>query len=199
MSAINSITSCGSQLCAKFANSSLIKNIAKNYEKNNTKFIEGVAVTSIVLKDALGCYMYVNQSLNNKKIPEEKRAFVAALDLANGGLMIAAQLIAFKTISNPKIQAKMFNKLFGKTLNRSFRKGVIDKLSRNPLYSGLGKKVLNENYANFKKSAIDAFGMTTSLIASTILAKRVVVPFIATPLATYLKDNYLNKDKKTKQ
>ena len=105
MSAINSITSCGSQLCAKFANSNLIKSIAKNYEKNNTKFIEGVAVTSIVLKDAVGCYMYVNQSLNNKKIPEEKRAFVAALDLANGGLMIAAQLIAFKTISNPKIQA----------------------------------------------------------------------------------------------
>lgn len=87
-----------------------------NYEKDNAKFMSMIGVTSIVLKDGLGCYFYVKQSLNNDKIPEDKRKFVAALDLANGGLMIAMQLLMFFTISNKKVQGKIFNKLFGKTL-----------------------------------------------------------------------------------
>lgn len=53
-----------------------------NYEKDNAKFMSAIGVTSIVLKDGLGCYLYVKQSLNNEKIPEDKRKFVAALDLA---------------------------------------------------------------------------------------------------------------------
>ena len=35
-------------------------------------------VSSIILKDGIGCAMYVTQSLNNDKIPEKKRKFVAA-------------------------------------------------------------------------------------------------------------------------
>lgn len=190
-----SINSIGANIFSKMANCKMMKTLAKNYEADKTKFITGVAVTSIVLKDALGCYMYVKQSLNNEKIPEEKRAFVAALDLANGGLMIAAQLLAFFTISNKKVQEKLFNSLFGKTINRSFRKNVIEKLANNSKFTGLGKKLLNDKFAAYKKTAINAFGMFTSLIASTILAKRVVVPFIATPLATYLKDKYMDKSK----
>lgn len=191
-----SISSIGSNLFSKMANCKMMRKLAKNYEADKTKFITGVAVTSIVLKDALGCYMYVNQSLNNKKIPEEKRAFVAALDLANGGLMIAAQLLAFFTISNKKVQEKMFNSLFGKSINRSFRKNVIDKLANNKKFTNLSKKILNDKFAAYKKTAINAFGMFTSLVASTILAKRVVVPFIATPLATHLKDKYMEKGPK---
>lgn len=189
------IGSVGANLFSKMANCGVMKKLAKNYEADKTKFIAGVAVTSIVLKDALGCYMYVKQSLNNDKIPEEKRGFVAALDLANGGLMIAAQLLAFFTISNKKVQEKMFNSLFGKKLNRSFRKNVIEKLANNSKFKVLGKKILNDKFAAYKKTAINAFGMVTTLVASTILAKRVVVPFIATPLATYLKDKYMCNSK----
>lgn len=38
-----------------------------NYEKDNAKFMSAIGVTSIVLKDGLGCYLYVKQSLNNEK------------------------------------------------------------------------------------------------------------------------------------
>jgi len=196
---ISAITSAGSTACKKVLNSGFMKYCAKQYEKDNVKFITGVAITSIVLKDALGCYMYVTQSLKNKDIPEEKRAFVAALDLANGGLMIGAQLLAYFTISNKKVQEKMFNALFGKILNRSFRKGVVDRLSKTDTYSELGKKVLNKNYFDFHKSAIGALGMFTTLVGSTIVAKRMVVPFIATPLATYLKENHMGGKKGQKQ
>ena len=189
-----SISNGGAKLYSAFVNSKPLRALAKQYEKDNLSVISGVAVTSIVLKDALGCYMYVNQSLNNKKIPEEKRAFVAALDLANGGLMIAAQLLAFFTINNKKVQEKMFNALFGNTLNRSFRKGMISKLIKNnESFKNLGNKLLNDNFSAFKKTASGALSMVTALVASTIFAKRVVVPFIATPLASYLKDNYMNK------
>jgi hypothetical protein len=193
-----SISSVGANIFSKVANCRVMKNLAKNYEADKVKFMTGVAVTSIVLKDALGCCMYVHQSLNNDKIPEEKRKFVAALDLANGGLMIAAQLLAFFTISNKKVQEKLFNSLFGKTINRSFRKNVIEKLANNSKFTGLGKKLLNDKFAAYKKTAINAFGMFTTLVASTILAKRVVVPFIATPLATYIKDKHMCGKKETK-
>ena len=139
--------------------------------------------------------MYVTQSLNNKKIPEEKRGFVAALDLANGGLMIGTQIIAALTISNKKVQQKIFNAIFGNKLNRSFRKGIIDKLSKDSKFGALGKKMLNDNFKDVTKTASDALGAFTTLIASTIVAKRMVVPFISTPLATYLKENYLEKGK----
>ena len=196
---VQAIAKQGVSLYKWAANSKVMKAIAKNYERDNLKFITGVAITSIVLKDALGCYMYVKQSLNNKKIPEEKRAFVAALDLANGGLMIASQLLAFFTISNPKVQQKMFNALFGKSMNRSFRKGIIDQLEKNPKFQSLGKKMLNDNFKEFTKTASGALNMVTSLVASTIFAKRMVVPFIATPLATYLKENHMGGKKEESQ
>ena len=69
----------------------MTKKAFPKYEKDDAKLIAGVGVASIVAKDGLGCYLYVKQSLNNDKIPEDKRKFVAALDLANGGLMIAMQ------------------------------------------------------------------------------------------------------------
>ena len=95
-----------------------------NYEKDNAKFMSMIGVTSIVLKDGLGCYFYVKQSLNNDKIPEDKRKFVAALDLANGGLMIAMQLLMFSTISNKKAQGKIFIKLFGNNFTRAADKAL---------------------------------------------------------------------------
>src|SRR5574344_2832792 len=89
------------------------------YRKDATKFISGVAVSSVVLKDGAGCYLYVNQSLHNKKIPEDKRKFVAALDLTNGGLMILTQILMFLTISSKKCQDKMFKSMFGKYFDKT--------------------------------------------------------------------------------
>src|SRR5574344_841631 len=165
------------------------------YRRDAVKFISGVAVTSVVLKDGAGCYLYVNQSLHNKKIPEDKRKFVAALDLTNGGLMILTQILMFLTISSKKCQDKMFKSMFGKY----FDKAISDTCKKALILKG---KLKAQDTASFEKSfeglkggVKGAFSFLTSMIAATILAKRVLVPFIATPLASKA-EVWMNKDKK---
>lgn len=193
---VGNISSFTSNMFKKIANLKPMKTVCKQYQKDNVRFISGVALTSIALKDALGCVFYVYQSLNNEKIPKEKRSFVAALDLANGGLMIAAQILAYMTISKKAVQQKMFNKFFGKMITPKFKQGVITKLQNSTTMGKYSEKHLSDKFDAYTNKTVDAFGFLTSLVASTILAKRVVVPFLATPLATYLKDNFLDKKNK---
>lgn len=170
------------------ANSGVVGSVCKQFRKDNTKFITGLGLTSIILKDGLGCYMYVKQSLNNKKIPEDKRKFVAALDLANGGLMILLQIATFLTISKDSVQKKIFNTLFDKLFNRASRKGY------QKLLDGQSKE-FGKVFSDFHGKSVKTFGALTSLVAAAIIAKRIFVPFIATPLAEKTKA-YLYKDEK---
>ncbi len=178
--------------------------VNNNYIKDNTKFITGLGVASIVLKDGVGCYMYVTQSLNNKEIPDDKRKFVAALDLANGGLMILTQLGMFFTISNKKVQEKMFNKLFGKYFDRAASKGYQAKLKNNDLLKDMKGTDFHRVLNKARKDVKGAFENVTSLVAASIVAKRMLVPFIATPLADktgewmnrHEKPDKVNKDTK---
>ena len=101
---------------------SFIKKAGNKVFDNNRKYIDGLGVASIVAKDGLGCYLYVTQSLNNKEIPDDKRKFVAALDLTNGLLMIGFQILMFFTVSHKVCQTKMFDKFFGKMFDRPIKK-----------------------------------------------------------------------------
>lgn len=68
-------------------------------------------VLSIVSKDIVGCILYTTQSWNNKKIPEQKRKFLAMTDLMNGIIMIGGQLFAGKIIEKrfgPWLTGKYF-------------------------------------------------------------------------------------------
>ncbi len=178
------------------ANTKISKNICNKYYQDNRSFINGLGVASIVLRDGYGCYLYVKQSLNNKNIPEDKRKFVAALDLANGGLMIAMQLLMFFTVSNKKVQGKMFDALFGKIFNsRSAQKGYKAILNNLDLCKGMTGPQFHEAFGKTKKIAQDAFSYVTSLAAATILGKRMIVPFIATPLADKTKAWMSKNDK----
>lgn len=169
--------------------------LGDQFFKNNNKLITGISIASIVLKDGYGCYLYVKQSLNNKKIPEDKRKFVAALDLTNGGLMIAAQILMAVTISNKKVQEKMFNKLFGKYFERSAQKGMKTVLQSKESLQGLSGKKFHAGFDKYKKDIISAFGHITSLVAATMIGKRMIVPFIATPLADKAKAWMSKNDK----
>ncbi len=171
--------------------SSLAKRVCTEYKKDNAKFIGSLAIASIALKDGLGCVMYVNQSLNNKKIPEDKRKFVAALDLTNGGLMILSQILMYKTISSKKCQEVMFNKVFGKLFNAK----AAEKLKA--VIKPKNEKHFDEIFnGKFKSKITGFFGIFTSLVASTIIAKRVLVPFVATPLADKAKGLLGKSDEK---
>lgn len=179
----------------KIVQTRFAKYSCENYRKDNLKFIGALGIASIALKDGLGGYMYVTQSLNNKKIPEEKRKFVAALDLTNCGLMIASQILMFLTISNKKVQERMFNGIFKKIFDSPVAKTCEEKIRNNPKFKDLSTKEFSEIFGKFKKDVSGFFGIFTSLVASTIIAKRVFVPFLATPLADKAKKAMCKNDK----
>ena len=131
----------------------------------------------------------------NEKIPEDKRKFVAALDLANGGLMIAMQLLMFFTISNKKVQQKMFNSLFGKKFTRPATKALQAKLKKNEKLKYMTGDEFHKGKEEYKKGLTKAFGYFVTLAASSIFAKRVLVPFVATPLADKTKEWMCRNDK----
>lgn len=172
-----------------------MENLGHQYHIDNTKLITGISIASIVLKDGLGCYLYVKQSLNNDKIPEDKRKFVAALDLTNGGLMIAIQILMAVTISHKKVQEKLFNKFFGKYFQRSAQKGMRTILQNKENLKGLTGKQFHTALDKYQKDMLGAFAHITSIVGATMLGKRVIVPFIATPLADKAKA-YMSKNDK---
>lgn len=171
-----------------FANSKPVKRICKNYRENNSKFITGFSVASIVAKDGYGCYIYVKQNQNNKSIPEEKRKFLSGLDLATGTLMIAAQLLAYATVSKKAVQKKIFEKALGKYFNKDFQKLLSQKtnLEDNP-------ERFQKEFEKYKENIFVAFTHLFTLVLTTILAKRVLVPFIATPMADKLQKHFDKK------
>ena len=160
-----------------------VKKAGVHVKNNNRKYIDGLGVASIVAKDGLGCYLYVTQSMNNKDIPDDKRKFVAALDLTNGLLMIGFQILMFFTVSNKVCQTKMFDKVFGKMFNRPVKKLYQSIIKTKPGHEHLDDIKYSQDFNDFRGKVKDAFGGFTSLIAATIVGKRMLVPFIATPLA----------------
>ena len=177
------------QPLGKISSLKTVDRVCQKYRNDNVKFITGLGLASIILKDGLGCYMYVKQSLNNEKIPEDKRKFVAALDLANGGLMIALQMITFFTISRDAVQKKIFNKIFESLFNRASGKGYQE------LLDSKGKE-FGKVFSDFHNKSIKTFGSITSLVAAAVIAKRIFVPFIATPLAEKTKAYLYGKEGK---
>ena len=87
-----------------------MKSLTGKFQGNFEEALAWTTVGSILVKDGIGCYKYVTQSMRNKEIPEEKRNFVASLDLTNGLLMIGTQIGMFFLMR--KFSEPIFNKLF---------------------------------------------------------------------------------------
>ena len=168
-----------------FANSKMVESVCKQYRKNNSKFITGLSVASIVAKDAYGCYVYVWQNEHNKNIPKDKKKFISGLDIANGVLMILAQIGAYLTISKRATQLKIFEKVLGKYFTperySKIEQNICKKLKTND------KKLIKKEFENYKNNIETAFTHFSTLLTTTIFAKRVLVPFVATPLADKIK------------
>lgn len=157
----------------------------KKWFKNNPEgALAGTTVMSIILKDGIGCAMYVTQSLNNKRIPDEKRKFVAALDLTNGLLMILAQIGMF--LAMRKYSGPIFKKIFGKSFNNLAKNKTISRAQMKLAKGGKewAKRLkLEKVFDKIEKSGLDLFKFVVDIAAATIIGKRVIVPLIATPLA----------------
>lgn len=179
-----------------FSNSKVARKAGNEVYNNNRKYIDGLGVASIIAKDGLGCYLYVTQSMNNKDIPDDKRKFVAALDLTNGVLMIAFQLLMFFTVSHKVCQTKMFDKFFGKMFDRPIKKTYQAIVKNKPGYTDINSIKFSQDFAKIRNNVKDAFGGLTSLAAATIVGKRMLVPFIATPLASKVEKKMNEREAK---
>ncbi len=172
-----------------------VKNkLGRKYQVNDNNLITAVGVGSVVAKDGIGCALYTYQSLNNENIPEDKRPFVAALDLTNGILMISTQIAM--TIGFTKFQNKLFAKTLGKYFNRSAAKGYQAVLSKTNQFKGIGGDEFHPAFDKYKGTVVSAFTQITGLALSTIVAKRMLVPFLSTPLADTAKKWMMKDDKK---
>ena len=156
--------------------SKVIKNIANSkfflnhVDKSilNSNYAAKILVGASVAKDAFEYAISYKQTLDNKKIPCNKRKLVASLDLFTGILSCLTQLGLGFAIANKKIQDKVSNFLF-QDLIKSQKWKALERCN-----TGLV--------------------IISSLLISTIFAKRILVPFIATPIASLINKNKLKEN-----
>ena len=187
------------------------------------KFASAMLLTSIVSKDAVGCVVYTSQSLNNKKIPEDKRGFVAALDLINGILMVGGQLAIGKIIEG-QLTPKLFGKLYSGTIkdkdtkiekdlpgidaakkSRLTRDNMLERvktyITKNKITDVNAEEVAKALNKNIGKGSARyklfeaGFGLIVTALVTTALVKRTLVPLISTPLSGWFKGKFMDKPK----
>ncbi len=136
----------------------------------------GKIATSLILKDAVGCYLYVSQARSNKKMTPQQRADVANYDLANGVINIGLQLLAVKPIEklmkkfvDTKISKHFFAKLDERLADKNNNKAVM-KLLKN-------KAALTEGTVAL-----------LSVIICQYFIKRCVSPFFSVPAGDKSKE-----------
>lgn len=131
--------------------------------------------TSLILKDAVGCYLYVSQARRNKKFTPQQRADVANYDLANGVINVGLQLLAVKPIET------MMKKFVDAKMMKHFFKNLDERL-KNPNHKIVMKLL--------KHKAGIAEGMVALLSVGICqyFIKRCVSPFFSVPVGEKSKN-----------
>lgn len=178
----------------KFAKNQKVQNICEKFKDDPIKYAGYATLASLATKDAVGCYLYVTQSLNNKKIPEEKRRFVANMDLTNGILNVATQIGL--TFGLKKFYKPMFNKMLNKSFNKQACKELITAYRRDAKTNNaavLRKLEAEKKLQKTKDTIYSAFEATMNIVVATIIAKRCIVPFLSTPITQYMTNKHDKK------
>lgn len=183
----------------KILDSRLLNKMYKAAKANPATFAAQMALTSALTKDALGCYYYVTQSLKNEKIPKENRTFVASLDLMNGILNILLQFTAGSWIDKaaPKFFDNLMEKKMGANNTRKIAKNL-EKIIKNKeitavkIENFLKNNMLGKGGKTAKWLKI-GFSAVSMLAVTQIVIKRMIVPFLSTPLAGWAEKNIFNK------
>ncbi len=148
------------------------KFITKHIDKvvNNPSYAAKFLIGATVAKDAFEYAISSVQSLNNKEIPEKKRKLVATLDAATGALTCISQIALGFGLANEKFQKKIGDFLF--------------------------KDLIKAGEVEAVKKSRAGLAIASSLILSTVIVKRILVPMLAAPIASYGTDKFERKNKK---
>ena len=143
----------------RITNSELVNKHIKRAIEDDT-FAAKTLVAINVAKDVFAYGVRFKTTMNNKEIPEEKRPFVASMDLMSGIVTAAMQIGVGFSLANPKFQNKIWDKFF-----------------KNCKFNDI-------------TAAKKGFSQILALIGSTVLAERILVPLIATPAAEKVEKNF---------
>lgn len=205
MSIVTPILKTTGKLIEKGANTSYMESKYNQSISDPARFAASMLVTSIVSKDLVGCGFYTYQSLNNEKIPEEKRKFVAALDLVNGILMVGGQFLIGKIIDakmTPWLTSKFTGTIKDKntgvetTVNsnallhpENLKKIIKKHMTPEAIKEGVKIEDIVTKINKLCRTPFEkGFGILVTAIATTALTKRTIVPFLSTPIAGWFTD-----------
>lgn len=152
---------------SRITNSELVNKHIKRAIEDDA-FAAKTLVAINVAKDVFAYGVRFKTTMNNKEIPEEKRPFVASMDLMSGIVTAAMQIGVGFSLANPKFQNKIWDKLFK---NCNFNDIVAAK---------------------------KGFSQILALVGSTVLAERILVPLIATPAAEKVEKKFFHHPKPLK-
>lgn len=139
--------------------------------------------SSLILKDAVGCYLYVSQARSNKEMTPQQRADVANYDLANGVINIGLQLLAVKPIE------QLMKKFVESKWVKHFYTNMADKVKPENNYKDVMKFLKN------KKGLVEGSVALLSVLICQYFIKRVVSPFLSVPAGEQSKKIGLIKPK----
>jgi len=185
----NWVANTASNLMGKVSKKAPIEKLCKKFRENPADALALTTVLSIIAKDGVGCCMYTGQSLTNKNIPEKRRVFVASVDLTNGVLMILAQIGMFFAMR--KFSKPIFDKVFQKSFNAEAQKEVITRTRMQQRSDGdiISRKLdITKMLNKIGKENLDLFKFILDIGAATIVGKRIIVPFVATPFANAIQE-----------
>ena len=162
-----------------------------------------IATVSNVSKDSVNCAYYTIQSLNNERIPEDQRKFVAALDLSNGIMNVGIQILTAFGLS--ELVTSIFDNKIAKAKDFSTKEEVLkEKFKKLPdelKKLTTEKDFLTKEAARIKgRTNLARTGFTVLFvnIAMQILTKRIITPLVATPMASFFKEKFEKAEEKNK-
>jgi len=140
------------KILSNIANSKFMK---EHIEKcNNPKFLTRTLLLTSVSKDVFAYALRVKNTLQNDKIPEDKKKFSAHMDTASGIITALVQIGTGFLVSSEKFQNGISNRLF--------------------------KSIANDKRAF--KAAAASFNAISTMVIATLFAKRILTPLIASKL-----------------
>lgn len=152
-----------SNMISSITQSKIFNNHLKRVINDDSFAAKSIVVCS-VMKDVFAYTVRYKTTMDNEKIPEKRRPFVAAMDMASGIVTAVAQIAVGFSIANPKLQNKLWDSMF---------KGAQFK-----------------NIGVAKKS----FATILALVGSGIITERIIVPLLATPLAEKMEKKFFKKE-----
>ena len=139
------------------------KHITKCIE--NPKFLTATLLATSVSKDVFAYALRVHNTVKNKEIPEDKKSFVAIMDAITGVTTAVVQLSTGFMLASDKVQKNICKHLFSE---------------------------LGEGTKKFKQAS-KGFSVVSTLVGATLFAKRIIVPLISSPIASYLEHKHNQK------